>query len=95
MEIGIDGEFGGVCAVNWQQGSSRVLCRSLGYVDGVPIYPRDDDLPYLPPHFSFFLCDGDEDSMLACLNSGFDGGAFVFMCGGDAYTQCYQQEISK
>ncbi|GFR64782.1 deleted in malignant brain tumors 1 protein, partial [Elysia marginata] len=93
VEVGVDGNFGTVCAVNWRADNSRVLCRSLGYRDGIPSRETSSQLPSLPTQFSFFLCDGSESNLLSCLNSGFDGGRLVIFCGGDAYTECYNSEI--
>ncbi|XP_059173734.1 uncharacterized protein LOC131954198 isoform X1 [Physella acuta] len=93
VEIGIDGKFGTVCGINWHAANSRVLCRSLGYVDGVPSHEVNSSLTSMDPYMSFFLCDGTEKNLFSCLNSGFDGGNHVFICGGDSYTQCYNEEV--
>ncbi|RUS70459.1 hypothetical protein EGW08_021778, partial [Elysia chlorotica] len=93
VEIGVDGDYGTVCAVNWRSYNSRVLCRSLGFVDGITSHDSNNDLDLLPSKFSFFLCEGDESNLLSCLNSGFDGGSLVYYCGGDAYAECYNEEI--
>ncbi|XP_012937884.1 deleted in malignant brain tumors 1 protein [Aplysia californica] len=93
VEIGVDGIYGSICAINWQQGNSKVLCRSMGYTDGIPTYDENPDLDYLAPVMSFFLCEGTEDSLLSCINSGFDDGAHVFVCGGSAYASCFKEEV--
>ena len=93
--MGVDGDYGTICSVNWRAANSRVLCRSLGYKDGITSHDRNDDLPYIPTTFGFFLCEGTEDNLLSCLNSGFDGGRLVYFCGGDAYTECYNTEVGE
>ncbi|KAK3746952.1 hypothetical protein RRG08_030362 [Elysia crispata] len=93
VEIGVDGDYGTICAVNWRTDNSRVLCKSLGFVDGIPSHDSNDELDSLPTKFSFFLCEGSESNLLSCLNSGFDDGQLVFFCGGDAYTECFNKEV--
>lgn len=93
VEVGVDGDYGTICAVNWKAANSRVLCRSLGYVDGIPSRETNEDLPSLPTKLSFFMCEGSESSLLSCLNSGFDGGRLVLFCGGEAYTECFNSEV--
>ena len=95
VEIGVDGDYGTICAVNWRTDNSRVLCKSLGFVDGIPSHDSNDELDSLPTKFSFFLCEGSESNLLSCLNSGFDDGQLVFFCGGDAYTECFNKEVGK
>lgn len=38
VEIGYSGRWGMVCAWSWQSADARVLCRSLGYIDGIVEY---------------------------------------------------------
>ncbi|CAL1541079.1 unnamed protein product [Lymnaea stagnalis] len=93
VEIGIDGKYGSVCAINWNAANSKVFCKTLGYMDGAPYEYINSSLPYIAPYMSFFLCDGTEKNLFSCLNSGFDGGDHVFVCGGDAYTTCFNEEV--
>jgi hypothetical protein len=38
VEIGYEGRWGMVCAWSWQSADARVLCKALGYVDGIVEY---------------------------------------------------------
>lgn len=95
VEIGIDGNYSSVCVVNWNAANSKVLCRHLHYIDGIPSTVKNYSLETLTPLMSFFLCEGNETDLLSCMNSGFDKGQKNFFCGGDAYTICYNEEVSK
>ena len=95
LEISYDDQVGSVCAISWNQKNAQVLCKSLGFVDGLPQFEQDPDLRSMRPLMSFFLCDGNEKNLLNCLNSGFDGGRNVYSCNGDAYAACFHDKISK
>lgn len=95
VEIGIDGNYSSVCAARWNSPNSRVLCRDLGFTDGIPSYTSNSSLEVLNVLMSYFICEGNERNLLSCINSGFKSEHRTYYCGGDAYTTCFNEEVSK
>jgi len=42
VEIGYAGRWGMVCAWSWQTADAAVLCRALGYKDGIVNYTKNE-----------------------------------------------------
>jgi hypothetical protein len=87
-EVGIthEGVKGSICSTYWSKDDAVVLCKSKGYKDGgVLPSPR-------PVEGKIFLskmrCDGKENSIFRCNNSGWDVYK-SFTCGGYATVMCF------
>ena len=100
VEIGFAGVWGAVCAWSWQSADARVLCRSMGYTDGIVNYVTEGPpLPPARPWVTGFFCLGTEPSPLTCLNTGFNSSFLSDLCLGrkelGAYTQCFNTTVCK
>ncbi|KAL4227454.1 scavenger receptor [Mactra antiquata] len=97
VEIGYSGQWGMVCAWSWHSADARVLCRSLGYKDGIVEYTVNKSLAYSLPWVTGFFCRGDESTPMTCLNTGFNSTFLTDLCQGGkdpgAYTSCYNDSI--
>ena len=94
VEIHFDGEVGGVCSLHWTYNDSRVLCRSMGFSDGIPIPPsKGGPAPLGEYLLNTAFCKGSKMSILACLNSGFNSINLSNACFAEAYTSCYNHSV--
>ena len=100
VEIGYAGRWGAVCSWSWQTADAKVLCRSIGYIDGIVKYVNDGPpLPLITPWVSGFFCQGTEPSPLTCLNTGFNSSFLADLCIGrkelGAYSQCFNSSAGE
>nr|XP_034326687.1 deleted in malignant brain tumors 1 protein isoform X1 [Crassostrea gigas]XP_034326688.1 deleted in malignant brain tumors 1 protein isoform X1 [Crassostrea gigas] len=86
VEITYDGETGSICNTYWSKYDARVLCKSKGYVDGEVLNPSPSDGKVF---LSKMRCDGTENSIFRCNNSGWDVYETT-TCGGHATVMCYK-----
>lgn len=72
VQVSYGGEWGTICDSYWEDKDARVVCRQLGYLDGVAqpnsFYGAGDG----PSWLYYVRCDGDEKSIWSCTNSGFN-----------------------
>jgi len=98
VEMSYDGEWGTVCSWSWQSADARVLCRQLGYKDGIVSYDIDSNLPTIQRWVTGFFCHGNEGTMMTCLNTGFNSTFLDDLCmfrEPGAYSACYNNKIGE
>lgn len=97
VEIGYNGRWGIVCAWSWQTADAKVLCRTLGYKDGIVTYKTNSSLTFSYPWVTGFFCQGDEPTTMTCLNTGFNSTFLHDLCqyGRDpgAYAHCFNETV--
>lgn len=96
VEIYYDGIWGTVCSWSWQSADAKVLCRQLGYKDGIVSYNIDKTLPQINRWVTGFFCQGNEKTMMTCLNTGFNSSFLDDLCmlkEPGAYSACYQDIV--
>ncbi|XP_052281888.1 deleted in malignant brain tumors 1 protein-like isoform X1 [Dreissena polymorpha] len=97
VEIGYAGRWGMVCAWSWQSNDAAVLCRALGYKDGIVSYEKNISLGFTLPWVTGFFCQGHETSLMTCLNTGFNSTFLTDLCMGGrdpgAYSQCFNETV--
>ncbi|XP_053406028.1 deleted in malignant brain tumors 1 protein-like isoform X2 [Mercenaria mercenaria] len=97
VEIGYEGRWGMVCAWSWQSADARVLCKALGYTDGIVEYTVNKSLTYSMPWVTGFFCLGNEETPMTCLNTGFNSTFLTDLCMGGrdpgAYSNCYNEKV--
>ncbi|XP_052098351.1 deleted in malignant brain tumors 1 protein-like [Mytilus californianus] len=72
VEIAFNGEWGTICDSYWSDSDARVVCRQLGYVDGVA-QPKGKHGPGTGRSWLYYVrCDGDEKNIWECTNSGWN-----------------------
>jgi deleted-in-malignant-brain-tumors protein 1 len=72
VEISYNGVWGTVCDSYWNNNDARVVCRQLGFVDGVA-QPRGKYGEGEGPSWLYYVrCDGNEKSIWECSNSGWN-----------------------
>lgn len=86
VEITYEGETGSICNTYWSKYDARVLCKSKGYVDGEVVSPSPSEGKVF---LSKMRCDGTENSIFRCNNSGWDVYETT-TCGGHATVMCYK-----
>ena len=72
VEISYNGKWGTVCDSFWSDNDARVVCRQLGYLDGVAQANSFYGSGTGPSWLYYVRCDGDEKSVWSCTNSGFN-----------------------
>ena len=100
VEIGYAGRWSAVCSWSWQAADAKVLCRSMGYADGiVKSVNEGPPLPLIRPWVSGFFCQGTEPSPLTCLNTGFNSSYLADLCMGrkelGAHSHCFNTSAGK
>ena len=96
VEIHYDGKVSGVCSLHWAYNDSHVLCRSMGFQDGIPTQPPPVDGGPAPLDnylLNAVFCKGTEPSIMACLNSGFNSSYLSHSCIGEAHASCYNHNV--
>ena len=96
VELNYDGVVGTVCAWSWKTADAKVLCRQLGYKDGIVNYDINHVLPTTKRWITGFFCQGDEKTLMTCLNTGFNSSFLDDLCmhrEPGAYTSCYNDTI--
>ncbi|WAR00368.1 LOW QUALITY PROTEIN: DMBT1-like protein, partial [Mya arenaria] len=72
VEVSYGGQWGTICDSYWADNDARVVCRQLGFMDGVA-QPNSYYGPGAGPSWLYYVrCDGDEKSIWSCTNSGFN-----------------------
>lgn len=72
VEISYNGVWGTICDSYWNNNDARVVCRQLGFVDGVA-QPRGKYGGGEGPSWLYYVrCDGNEKSIWECSNSGWN-----------------------
>ncbi|XP_060571753.1 deleted in malignant brain tumors 1 protein-like isoform X2 [Ruditapes philippinarum] len=72
VEVSYGGEWGTICDSYWANKDARVVCRQLGYLDGVA-QPNSFYGSGSGPSWLYYVrCEGDEKSIWSCTNSGFN-----------------------
>ena len=72
VEISYNGKWGTICDSFWSDNDARVVCRQLGYLDGVAQANSFYGSGTGPSWLYYVRCDGDEKSIWSCTNSGFN-----------------------
>lgn len=72
VEISYNGKWGTICDSFWSDNDARVVCRQLGYLDGVAQANSFYGSGIGPSWLYYVRCDGDENSIWSCTNSGFN-----------------------
>lgn len=71
VQIKVDGKVGTICGKSWGSLNSRVLCRSIGYIDGIMMPPRsrtgNGDIL-----LENVACSGTEKDIFKCLHDGWN-----------------------
>ncbi|XP_021368435.1 deleted in malignant brain tumors 1 protein-like [Mizuhopecten yessoensis] len=96
VEIFYDGVWGTVCSWSWQSADAKVLCRQLGYQDGIVSYNVEKSLPQINRWVTGFFCQGNEKTMMTCLNTGFNSSFLDDLCMFNepgAYSACYNRTV--
>ena len=72
VEIAFNGEWGTICDSYWSDSDARVVCRQLGYVDGVA-QAKGKYGPGTGRSWLYYVrCDGEEKNIWECTNSGWN-----------------------
>ena len=72
VEISFNGVWGTICDSYWSNNDARVVCRQLGFVDGVA-EPRGKYGKGSGPSWLYYVrCDGNEKAIWECSNSGWN-----------------------
>jgi len=72
VEIAYNNKWGTICDSYWSKQDARVVCRQLGFKDGVP-QPRSHYGPGTGASWLYYVrCDGNEDTVWQCGNSGWN-----------------------
>lgn len=87
VEITYEGVKGSICSTYWSKYDARVLCKSKDYVDGEVV--RSPSPLKGKVFLSKMRCDGTENSIFRCNNSGWDVYETI-TCGGYASVMCYK-----
>ncbi|XP_064618875.1 deleted in malignant brain tumors 1 protein-like [Lineus longissimus] len=70
VEIEYDGQWGTICDRNWNNKAARVVCRRLGYADGVANRTTYTDKASGPVWLDRLNCTGNETSIEKCNSKG-------------------------
>ncbi|XP_052276945.1 deleted in malignant brain tumors 1 protein-like isoform X3 [Dreissena polymorpha] len=91
VEISVDGVWGTVCNRYWDLNDAKVLCRSLGYKTGYPLYTGKFGPPPDKIYAANLHCNGSEDSLRNCSHEGFEPSPTDSNCdhSKDAAVNCY------
>ncbi|KAK3097605.1 hypothetical protein FSP39_011331 [Pinctada imbricata] len=96
VELNYDGTIGTVCAWSWKTADAKVLCRQLNYKDGIVNYDINTNLQPTKRWITGFFCQGNEKTLMTCLNTGFNSSFLDDLCmhrEPGAYTACYNETI--
>ncbi|XP_061172170.1 deleted in malignant brain tumors 1 protein-like [Saccostrea echinata] len=96
VELSYDGVVGTVCAWSWKTADAKVLCRQLGYSDGIVSYNHNSRLVPTKRWVTGYFCQGDEKTLMTCLNTGFNSTFLDDLClfnEPGAYASCYNDVI--
>ncbi|VDI52977.1 deleted in malignant brain tumors 1 protein [Mytilus galloprovincialis] len=98
VEISYDGSWGSVCSWSWKTADAKVMCKQLNYTDGIVNYNVNKSLTSLPRWITGFFCQGSEDTMMTCLNTGFNSSFLDDLCmrrtdEPGAYTECFNETV--
>lgn len=73
VQIMFNGEWGRVCNSSWGDKEAGVLCRQLGYIDGISSTFTNRSKGHV--WMNYIECDGHEKSILECSNTWTPGSA--------------------
>ena len=63
---------GHLCHLGWGDREARILCRQMGHLDGAAYVVDENFYINQKRWMTSLYCDGDEESILQCQDSGWD-----------------------
>ena len=70
MEIEYDGKWGTICDREWDDKDAKVVCRQLGYADGIANRTSYTTTATGPVWLDKMRCTGNETSIEKCASGG-------------------------